>query len=171
MGLCHLLDMPHSRISARQVKLTMHVAPEKLVSSLIRDLLRVRLAEQTSDMSKKATKRRLDIHTLIAKGRHLRLSKLHVLVEDVNVKEAEKWAQAAMQVAYGGRSYLRCLKYPCTDSGVEIDAKPFRRILLLINPTAGKSKARATAKSTIVPILEAAGCTVDARGESLNALR
>jgi sphingosine kinase len=48
--------------------------------------------------------RRLDIHTLIQKGRYLRLSQMHVLVEPINGPEAEQWVDLAMLAAYGGAS-------------------------------------------------------------------
>lgn len=40
-------------------------------------------------------------------------------------------------------------------------SKPFRHVLLLVNPIGGKGKAQSTVKEKILPILEAAGCTVE----------
>jgi sphingosine kinase len=37
--------------------------------------------------------------------------------------------------------------------------------LVLVNPVGGKGKARSIVKETVVPILQAAGCLVDVRGE------
>jgi len=37
--------------------------------------------------------------------------------------------------------------------------------LLLVNPVAGKGKARAITREITLPILEAAGCIVELRGE------
>ncbi|ORX40105.1 ATP-NAD kinase-like domain-containing protein [Kockovaella imperatae] len=114
--------------------------PKKLLSSAVRNVLRVKLAQ--SAQAQEPGNQRLDIHVLIAKGRHLRLSKLHVLVEPINSDEARVWVESTMASAYG-------------------DAKPHRRILLLVNPVGGKGKARSTVKTVVLPILEAAGCKVE----------
>ena len=49
-----------------------------------------------------AERRRLDLHALIQKGSHLRFSTMRVLVEPINVPEAEQWVDTAMRVAYAG---------------------------------------------------------------------
>ena len=49
--------------------------------------------------------------------------------------------------------------------------KPYRRVLLLVNPVSGKGKAKAVVKETVIPILEAAGCVLDVRGEFLSTDR
>ena len=72
-------------------------APKRLLSSSVRNLLRVRMGTSPS-----GDKARLDVHTLIAKGSSLRLTKMHVLVEPNRVSEAEQWAQMAMAAAYEG---------------------------------------------------------------------
>lgn len=90
--------------------------------------------------------RRLDLHTLLAKGSSLKLTKLHVLVEPMNLPEAEEWVEVAHSAAYP-------------------HSKPFRKVLLLVNPVGGKGKARAIVKDTVVPLLEAAGCLVELIGE------
>ena len=48
----------------------------------------------------------------------------------------------------------------------EIGIKPFRRVLLLVNPVGGKGKARSIVKDKVLPFLEAAGCQVDLKGGS-----
>ena len=70
-------------------------APKRLLSCPIRYFLRARLTPATQ-----GKKCRLDLHTLIAKGTRLRLSKMHVLVEPINVPEAEEWVNVAMSAAY-----------------------------------------------------------------------
>ncbi|KAI9632026.1 putative D-erythro-sphingosine kinase [Dioszegia hungarica] len=113
--------------------------PKRLLTSSVRNLLRVRLA---STPHQKTGHHRLDIHTLLEKGSSLRLSTMHVLVEEANMKEAPLWLETAMRAAYAG-------------------VQPFRRVLLLVNPVSGKGKARATVKEQVLPLLEAAGCIVD----------
>lgn len=49
-------------------------------------------------------------------------------------------------------------------------SQPGRKVLLLVNPVGGKGKSRATVKNDVLPILEAAGCMVEVRGELGNAL-
>lgn len=46
--------------------------------------------------------------------------------------------------------------------------KPFRRVLLLVNPVGGKGKGKAIVSDSVLPLLEAAGCIVDIKGESLH---
>jgi hypothetical protein len=46
-----------------------------------------------------------------------------------------------------------------------IDVKPRKRVLVLVNPVGGKGKARSIVKETVLPILEAAGCTVTMMGK------
>ncbi|EIW73704.1 hypothetical protein TREMEDRAFT_67509 [Tremella mesenterica DSM 1558] len=113
--------------------------PKRLLSCPIRYLLRVSLAKGES-----GTRRRLDLSSVIRKGRTCHLSQIHVLVEPINVPEAEEWVEAVMLAAYRG-------------------AKPFREILLLVNPIGGKGKSESIVRHTVLPILQAAGCTVDLR--------
>ena len=40
-----------------------------------------------------------------------------------------------------------------------------RRVLVLVNPVSGKGKGKAVVKETVRPILEAAGCVVEYKGE------
>lgn len=42
-------------------------------------------------------------------------------------------------------------------------SKPYRNVLLIVNPVGGKGKATSIVKQTVLPILEAAGCHVDMR--------
>ena len=44
------------------------------------------------------------------------------------------------------------------------DVKPFRRVLVLVNPVGGKGKAKAIVRDTVLALLEAAGCVVETRG-------
>jgi len=46
-----------------------------------------------------------------------------------------------------------------------IDVTPRKRVLVLVNPVGGKGKARSIVKETVLPILEAAGCTVTMMGK------
>jgi len=131
-------------------------APKRLLSCSARNILRARLASvQVGDNT------RLDLHTLLSKGSHLRLSVMHVLVEPVNVPDAQDWIGTVMDAAYAGVSLLSLPGRGFNDTGL----KPFRRVLLLVNPAGGKGKARATVKDIVIPVLEAAGCVVDMRGE------
>ncbi|RXK41560.1 hypothetical protein M231_01059 [Tremella mesenterica] len=114
-------------------------APKRLLSCPIRYLLRASLAK-----GEQGTRRRLDLSSVIRKGRTCHLSQIHVLVEPINVPEAEEWVEAVMLAAYRG-------------------AKPFREILLLVNPIGGKGKSESIVRHTVLPILQAAGCTVDLR--------
>lgn len=75
------------------------LAPKRLLTSSVRNLLRVRLA---STPHQKTGHHRLDIHTLLEKGSSLRLSTMHVLVEEANMKEAPLWLETAMRAAYAG---------------------------------------------------------------------
>lgn len=72
--------------------------------------------------------------------------------------EAEQWVQTTMQAAYGGGSQ--------PISRLIIDVQCRKRILVLVNPVGGKGKARSIVKETVLPIFEAAGCTVTMMGES-----
>ncbi|KAK4689535.1 sphingosine kinase, partial [Tremellales sp. Uapishka_1] len=115
--------------------------PKRLVTTAVRNLLHVHLAPPPS---KEHPSRRLDIHALIQKGTSLSLVKLHFLVDAINVPEAEEWVKTAMRAAYEF-------------------TKPYRRVLLLVNPVGGKGKGRQIVKETVVPLLEAAGCSVERR--------
>lgn len=42
--------------------------------------------------------------------------------------------------------------------------KPFRNVLILVNPVGGKGKAKNMVQDTVIPILEAAGTTVTVKG-------
>lgn len=76
-------------------------APKRLLSCSARNILRARLAHvQVGDNT------RLDLHTLLSKGSHLRLSVMHVLVEPVNVPDARDWIGTVMDAAYAGMSLL-----------------------------------------------------------------
>jgi len=44
------------------------------------------------------------------------------------------------------------------------EIKPFRRVLVLVNPIGGKGKGRAVVRETVMPILEAAGCAIKIMG-------
>jgi sphingosine kinase len=125
--------------------------------------LRVRLA---GDVHQLGQHRRLEIHSLIEKGSNLRLSKMHVLVEPINGPDAEQWVEMAMSAAYGGE--LSVAGSATASSGSVLsdtaDVKPFRRVLLLVNPFGGKGKAKSICKETVLPILEGAGCKLDVKG-------
>lgn len=43
--------------------------------------------------------------------------------------------------------------------------KPYRRVLLVVNPVGGRGKGRQIVRNVALPIFEAAGCTVDLVGE------
>jgi sphingosine kinase len=89
--------------------------------------------------------RRLELHALGQKGSNsttLHLRKIHVLVEPAHHTEADAWVEQLMNLAY-----------PVT--------KPFRHVLLLVNPVGGKGKARSIVNEQVMPLLEAAGCKVD----------
>ena len=47
-----------------------------------------------------------------------------------------------------------------------LGVQPSRRVLVLVNPISGKGKGKAVVKDTVMPILHAAGCTVEVRGGS-----
>ncbi|PWN34932.1 uncharacterized protein FA14DRAFT_164097 [Meira miltonrushii] len=57
--------------------------------------------------------------------------------------EASAWAEKLTQLAYP-------------------DTKPYRRLKVIVNPIGGPGKAVQLYKSRVLPILDAAGCTVDA---------
>ena len=46
-----------------------------------------------------------------------------------------------------------------------IDVTPRKRVLVLVNPVGRKGKARSIVKETVLPIFEAAGCTVTMMGK------
>lgn len=106
---------------------------------------------------------RLDLHVLIAKGSALRLSKMHILVEPASASEAQDWVDLVMATAYPGVSKrFAAPLIRLMSPGV----KPFRRVLLLVNPVGGKGKAKAIVRDDVLPVLEAAGCVVEVRGEA-----
>jgi len=78
------------------------------------------------------------------------------------VGEAEQWVETAMQAAYGGESLIQGKG---EGQGLMIDVTPRKRVLVLVNPVGGKGKARSIVKETVLPILEAAGCTVTMMGK------
>ncbi|WWD18462.1 hypothetical protein CI109_102914 [Kwoniella shandongensis] len=119
--------------------------PKRLLSTPLKNFLRAYLAPLKSDQqSKHPNNRRLDLHSLAQKDHSLRLVKLHVLVEPINIAEAEQWVDNIMSASYQS-------------------IKPFRKVLLLVNPVGGKGKAKSIVHETVLPILEAAGCVVDMR--------
>lgn len=63
---------------------------------------------------------------------------------------------------------LVCSLHGYMEEAEEIGVKPFRRVLLLVNPVGGKGKGRAIVKDQVLPLLEAAGCIVDVQGELLD---
>lgn len=104
-------------------------------------------AESSAGSAGAGGKARLDLHALVQKGAKshaLYLTKIHVLVEASHAADAEAWCAALMAAAY-----------PVT--------KPQRRVLLLLNPIGGKGKAKQLVAKEVVPVLEAAGCSVDMR--------
>ncbi|WVQ96696.1 hypothetical protein IAU59_003802 [Kwoniella sp. CBS 9459] len=115
--------------------------PKQLMTCHLRNFLSAQLAAPTAKFGET---RRLDLHCLNAKGNELRLVKLHVLVEPINLPEAEEWVHTVMNAAYTG-------------------LKPGKKVLLLVNPVGGKGKAKSIVHNTVVPILQAAGCEVDLR--------
>ncbi|WVF69189.1 hypothetical protein IAT40_003964 [Kwoniella sp. CBS 6097] len=115
--------------------------PKQLMTCQLRNFLSAHLAAPTAKFGET---RRLDLHCLAAKGSELRLVKLHVLVEPINLPEAEEWVHTVMDAAYTG-------------------LKPGKKVLLLVNPVGGKGKAKSIVHNTVVPILQAAGCEVDLR--------
>ncbi|OCF42065.1 D-erythro-sphingosine kinase [Kwoniella heveanensis CBS 569] len=115
--------------------------PKQLMTCHLRNFLSAHLAAPSAKFGET---RRLDLHCLRAKGNELSLTKLHVLVEPINLPEAEEWVQTVMDAAYDG-------------------LKPGKRVLLLVNPVGGKGKAKSIVHNTVVPILQAAGCNVDLR--------
>ncbi len=75
-------------------------APKRLVTCDTKHLLRAKLANAgVVDQP-----RRLDLHMLNEKGSALRLVKLHVMVDLINVSEAEEFIVAAMEAAYSSES-------------------------------------------------------------------
>ncbi|GMK53631.1 hypothetical protein CspeluHIS016_0102170 [Cutaneotrichosporon spelunceum] len=122
--------------------------PKPLLSCPVRLLLRATLSPEPPSAAADGPKRMLDIEALVQKGaksdHHLRRTKIRVLVEPVHSADAEKWVDKLMSAAY-----------PVT--------KPYRNVLLLVNPVSGKGKGVTIAKHTIIPTLEAAGCKVDVR--------
>jgi len=82
-------------------KQLLYPAPKRLLSCPTRNVLLARLTTSTLPNQQ----RRLDLHALIQKGNELRLSKLHVLVEQVNVGGAEEWVKMLMVKAYVGKCF------------------------------------------------------------------
>ena len=78
-------------------------APQRLLTSSVRNLLRVRLA---TTPHLQTTQHRLDVYTLLEKGTTLRLSTMHVLVQEENMKEAPLWVETTLKAAYAGQSIL-----------------------------------------------------------------
>ena len=76
-------------------------APKRLLSCPLQYLLRAVLAD-----ARQGHQRRLDLNTLIRKKDHVHLSSIHVLVEPINVPEAEEWVATAMSGAYEGEPSL-----------------------------------------------------------------
>ena len=64
----------------------------------MRNFLRARLVAK----DKSGEVRRLDLYTLVQEDSRLRLSTMRLLVEAINVPEAEEWVNTAMKTAYGG---------------------------------------------------------------------
>ncbi|OWZ44563.1 D-erythro-sphingosine kinase [Cryptococcus neoformans c8] len=111
--------------------------PKRLLTSPLTNFLKAYLAPAPENSA-----RRLDLHCLGGgKGTQLKLVKLHVLVEPINIPETNKWIRMLMEVAYAS-------------------IKPFRNVLILVNPVGGKGKAKNIVQDTVIPILEAAGTTV-----------
>lgn len=81
---------------------TKRVAPKRLLTSSARHILRVRLCAKPHTGT---THHRLDIHTLLEKGTVLRLSTMHVLVEESSMKDAPLWIETAMAAAYAGELF------------------------------------------------------------------
>ncbi|WVQ65778.1 uncharacterized protein L199_003956 [Kwoniella botswanensis] len=119
--------------------------PKRLLSTPIRNFL---LAKLSNDKGKgSGQNRRLDLHTLgnpSGISTSLKLTKLHVLVEPINVPEAEEWCENTMGLAY------RAIKRN-------------KKVLLLVNPVGGKGKAKGIVHDIVLPILQAAECQVDLR--------
>ncbi|KAL7423158.1 sphinganine kinase lcb4 [Cryptotrichosporon argae] len=121
--------------------------PKRLLSCPTKHVLRARLAANTTSTPHEP--RRLDLAALIRRGGgsgggELRLAQIRVLVEPINAPEAAEWVATLMGAAYG-------------------EIKPFRKVLLIINPVGGKGKAKALVHDTVLPILEAAGAHVDVK--------
>ncbi|WWD04871.1 hypothetical protein V865_002942 [Kwoniella europaea PYCC6329] len=119
--------------------------PKRLLSTPIRNFL---LAKLSNNKGKGLDQnRRLDLHTLgnpSGNSTSLKLTKLHVLVEPINVPEAEEWCENTMGLAYKG-------------------IKRNKKVLLLVNPVGGKGKAKSIVHDTVLPILQAAECQTDLR--------
>ncbi|ODO05276.1 D-erythro-sphingosine kinase [Cryptococcus wingfieldii CBS 7118] len=112
--------------------------PSRLLTSPLKQFLNGQLAPAPS-----GSKRRLDLHSLGGgTGTALKLVELHVLVEPNHIKEAEEWLEDLVAAAYS-------------------TVKPFRKVLLLVNPAGGKGKSRAIVREIVLPILKAAGTIVD----------
>jgi len=95
---------------------------------------------------------------------------MHVLVEPNNVVEAEEWVGMVMDAAYAVTcSYQAGWKARLSRTN-SLGLKPFRRVLLLVNPVGGKGKAKATVRDVVVPILEAAGCVIELKGGYISVL-
>lgn len=89
------LPQPHTPLTVS--------APKRLLSCPARLILRARLAA-TNDPNGRA---RLDLHALRQKSptsHLLRLTKIHVLVEQTHQADAEQWVNLVMESAYPGAS-------------------------------------------------------------------
>nr|XP_019045641.1 D-erythro-sphingosine kinase [Kwoniella bestiolae CBS 10118]OCF24571.1 D-erythro-sphingosine kinase [Kwoniella bestiolae CBS 10118] len=120
--------------------------PKRLVSTPIRNFLLAKLtaSSTTKAGSGQGQNQRLDLHTLVGKGDTLKLTKLHVLVEPINIPEAEEWCGNIMGLAYRG-------------------IKRNKKVLLLVNPVGGKGKGRSIVHDSVLPILQSAECQIDLR--------
>jgi hypothetical protein len=102
----------HRCYIALSLSLQLIIAPKRLLTCSARNILRTRLAS-----IQVGQKTRLDIHVLLAKGSNLRLSVMHVLVEPLNVPDAEEWVGMVMDVAYAGESSGRSGSMGKVDQG------------------------------------------------------
>lgn len=68
------------------------------------------------------------------------------LQDRTEVEKAKRWVGEVMRRAYG-------------------NVKPFRRLHVVLNPKGGKGTGEKLWRSTVHPILEAAGCQIDLTGE------
>ncbi|WRT67773.1 uncharacterized protein IL334_004746 [Kwoniella shivajii] len=119
--------------------------PKRLLSCPLNHFLLAKIAPPSAKLGEI---RRLDLHSLSGKeggsGNALKLVKLHVLVDPINLPEAQEWVDQIMQNSYRG-------------------IKRGKKVLLLVNPVGGKGKAKSIVHDTVMPILEAAGCDIDLR--------
>ncbi|WWC88576.1 uncharacterized protein L201_003488 [Kwoniella dendrophila CBS 6074] len=124
--------------------------PKRLLSCPLRNFLFAKLSVASSGTAKLGENRKLDLHSLGSsnssglQSNNLKVVKLHVLVEPINLPEAGEWIENIMNHAYQGM-------------------KRSKRVLLLVNPVGGKGKAKSIVHDTVLPILQSAGCDVDLR--------